>query len=624
MAVELSTVRPFSYRYNALSSVPIQILDLIKLKNRHRRLWQQNRLPHLRRRYNQLNRRVRWELDSLRFKSYNKYLLNLTPDDNSLWKATKRLLREKSQIPSLHHDNTVFESKTDKANVLADYFQSAFSPNSTVQDVNFSQIVNDTLTSPLYTVEYPVKFTNPSEISHYISTFNKKKSPGHDKIPNVVLKNLSQKGINFLSHLFNACFELSYFPRTWKHSEIIVIHKPGKPTSLVSSYRPISLLPTLSKLFEKAIKQRLDTYLNRTSLIPPHQFGFRSHHSTCHQVLRVSEDIIKSFERKEYTAAVFLDVAQAFDRVWHEGLRFKLRKFGVPLYLQNMINNFLKDRTFCVKIENSFSSTRPITAGVPQGAILSPILFNIFTADIPTSQITSTAVFADDTLLYYSHPDIYTAVATLQNSTNELTNWFKKWRIAINPNKSEAKIFSLRRNVDPPNLKIINQDVVWNPSDQAIKYLGVYLDKKLNWNFHVNKKLNSAYATLSKLYPILNRKTSTKIKSGLLIYKSILRPILLYACPIWGTASPTAIKKLQVFQNKVLRIILKCPWYTRNNQIHNELGVLDISNFIVKLSKAFFQKINFTDGINFFQIGQRSNLNQIRLKPRLPQDVLDV
>lgn len=625
LAIAQSTVKPFKQiKYNALTTIPRRILELIKLKNVSRRLWQQNRLPYLRRRYNQLNRRVKWELDRFRFESYNKYLSNLQPHDNSLWRATKRILKEKSHIPSLVIQDKVCDSATEKANLFADYFEEAFSPNTAVQDVNFSTIVDKTLTYPVHTVEFPIKYTRPGEVSQYINTFKKNKSPGHDKIPNIVLQNLSEKGLAFLSYLFNVCLDISYFPKTWKHSEIIVIHKPGKPSSSVSSYRPISLLPTLSKLFEKILKNRLEAYLNRSSLLPPHQFGFKDHHSTCHQLLRVSEDIIKAFDMKQHTVAVFLDVTQAFDRVWHEGLRYKLQEFGIPLYLQKIISSFLDDRSFTVKIDSSLSTSRPIKAGVPQGAVLSPVLFNIFTADIPISEITSTAIFADDTLLYSSHACIDTAVTNLQHTVNDLINWFTKWKIAINPTKTEAKIFTLRNPAQPQNLNVSGHDISWNPADQAIKYLGVYLDRKLNWKFHINKKLNLAYAVLSKLYPILNRRSSLQRKNSILLYKSILRPILLYACPIWSTSSPSTMKKLQTFQNKLLRIILKCPWYVRNNQTHVELGISHVNNYIKHLTSKFFQKLHLTSGMNFFGTGQPSNLQTLRLKPRLAQDLLDI
>jgi hypothetical protein len=241
---------------------------------------------------------------------------------------------------------------------------------------------------------------------------------------------------------------------------------------------------------------------------------------------------------------------------------------------------------------------------------------NVKTANVKT------AVFADDTLLYSTHHDIEIATLNVQDALDHLMTWFTKWRIAINPTKSEAKIFTLRKPEDPQNFVILGEQIPWSPPDQGIKYLGVYLDRKLNWKFHINKKLNLAYGRLSKLFPLLNKKSSLSIKNGTLLFKTLLRPLITYACPIWGTASSSTIQKLQTFQNKVLRTIVKCPWYIRNIQLHHELGIEPIKNFIKKTSSKFFSKLHLTSGIGFYNTGQPSDIGSLRLKPRLPQDVL--
>uniref|UniRef100_A0A2S2QCP3 Putative RNA-directed DNA polymerase n=1 Tax=Sipha flava TaxID=143950 RepID=A0A2S2QCP3_9HEMI len=175
---------------------------------------------------------------------------------------------------------------------------------------------------------------------------------------------------------------LFHFPLIFKFSIVILIHKPGKPKHLQSSYRPISLLPVLAKLFEKMILKRIRPIINSKNIIPHTQFGFRSCHSTIHQIHRLTDKIQTSFENKEYCPGVFLDLAQALDRVWHDGLLYKFKSFlPAPYYL--IILSYLCDRTFAVRQGDSTSSYFPISAGVPQGSDLSPDLFNIYTSDIP-------------------------------------------------------------------------------------------------------------------------------------------------------------------------------------------------------------------------------------------------
>jgi len=149
---------------------------------------------------------------------------------------------------------------------------------------------------------------------------------GHDLISNKVVKNLPTKIIVHLSHIYNAALRLSYFPTTWKSSVIVTVLKPGKPPEQPSSYWPISLLTVLGKILEKVILKRITTIAQLNNRIPNFQFGFRSLHATTHQLHRVVDTISTALETKKYCAGVFLDVAKAFDTVWHEGLLFKLKK----------------------------------------------------------------------------------------------------------------------------------------------------------------------------------------------------------------------------------------------------------------------------------------------------------
>lgn len=600
---------------------PLRILRLIKQKHNARRQWQRHRLPYLKRRLNTLTRLVKSELDNYRIESYQRYLSDIDPGDSSMWKATKRILRTQTIIPTLRENNLSYESDVQKTNLLADYFESAFQPNAEVDD-DTAELVHDFMSSTSSSAELPIKFISPSEIKSIIHNLRLRKAPGADLIPNIVLKYLTPKSLAILASIFNACISRGHFPSSWKHAEIIVIHKPNKPKHSPSSYRPISLLSSISKVLEKLIQKRLLHYLELSNILPPCQFGFRPMHSTTHQILRLTEKIIQGFEGKKHSAAAFLDVAQAFDKVWHEGLLYKLYKFGFPKFLQNLISSFLDNRTFCVKLNSTTSTLRPIKAGVPQGSILGPLLFNIFMSDMPDPPESTLALYADDTAVITQSSDLDTAVDALQLSVDCLYDWFSKWRLALNPTKCEMKIFSLKKYVHPPGVFVQGNLVRWNPDDQAIKYLGVYLDRRLNWNFHVNNKLAQGYARLAQLYSMINRKSTLKPTCSILIYKTILRPLIMYACPVWGPSlSKSKLNKIQIFQNKILRIAVNSPWYIRNEHIHEELGIDNISMFIRKSTVNFLQALDQVPGAVTFNIGQPTQ--HLRLKRRLPQDIMN-
>jgi len=237
--------------------------------------------------------------------------------------------------------------------------------------------------------------------------------------------------------------QLFYFPTIWKQSVVIVIPKAGKPKNLASSYRPISLLPTLGKLFEKLILLRIRPILHEHQIIPTTKFGFRPGHSTIHQVHRLTNSIASALERRQYYAGLFLDVAQAFDKVWHDGLLFKLKKF-MPAQLFLVIKSLLENRSFTVRQGNFFLPRFNITAGMPQGSDLAPDLYNNYTADIPLTPNTLLATFADDTALLSTIDDISIATHNLQHHTSLIEAWCKNWLIKINESKSTQVTFTLR------------------------------------------------------------------------------------------------------------------------------------------------------------------------------------
>jgi hypothetical protein len=243
---------------------------------------------------------------------------------------------------------------------------------------------------PLY---LPEKSFTPNEIKSTIQKYSLKKSPGFDLITTEDARCLPKKAILFLTHLFNSILRLSYCLLLWKFSNIILIPKPDKPLDLPSSYRPISLLPFLAKVLERLILKRLLPYIVTNKILPNSQFGFSSAHSTIHQLHRLVDAISFSLEKKCYCTCAFFDISHAFDRVWYEGLLFILKKF-LSSFLYLLLKSYLTNRHFQIRFGSSVSGIEKIFAGVPQGGIISPLLFNIYTPDQPVSQNTIVVDFS--------------------------------------------------------------------------------------------------------------------------------------------------------------------------------------------------------------------------------------
>jgi len=246
-----------------------------------------------------------------------------------------------------------------------------------------------------------------------LKSLQNKKSPGYDNISGKLIKELSPKGIRFLAILINAVFRLCHFPSQWKVAQIILIGKPGKNPDLPTSYRPISLLSVMSKICEKLLLNKINPIVLSKKLIPNHQFGFCNHHATIEQVHRLTSKIKEAFEKKEYCTGAFLDVAQTFDKVWHKGLLYKLNRM-FPNNIYQLLYSYLTNRSFQVNINQTVTKLYPINAGIPQGSVLGPTLYLLYTADLPTMQEITTATYADDTAVLVSHPRPEVAAEVLQ------------------------------------------------------------------------------------------------------------------------------------------------------------------------------------------------------------------
>jgi hypothetical protein len=384
-----------------------------------------------------------------------------------------------------------------------------------------------------------------------------------------------------------ACLKLSYFPQIWKQAQVIAIHKPGKDSSLTSSYRPISLLSSLSKILERVILKRINDHLSDNNILPTEQYGFRQKRSTTHQLNRIVNYIKRKYTiNKSSTGMILLDIERAFDRVWHNGLLFKMINYNFPLYLTKIISSFLENRSFYVKLCNSSSQSKSMPFGLPQGAVLSPTLYNVFTADIPKSENCEIALFADDTSFFISSPYANVIRRNLITYSNSLEKYFKKWKVSLNMDKTQAIFFTKRRKLELPGrtIKIFNKNISWQNS---AKYLGLILDKKLTFKNHIEAVIEKANKSSRILYPLLNRKSKLNLKNKLLLYKVALRPIITYACPIFGDAAKTHQKKMQTFQNKIIKIILNVPWYTGTNYIHQQANIMLVKEYMEKLNSKF-------------------------------------
>ena len=559
---------------------PLEVRIMVAKKRRARRRWQESRDPTDKATLNKLCKELREKIREVKNNSFQAYLGSLTPTettDYSLWKAAKYLKRPVVQLPPLRNTNgTWARNDIQKATVFADHLVQVFQPNAIHSDENLevsTQLDDDP----------PIRLVTPMEVAREITYgLKSKKAPGYDGISARILKELPRKGLILLTYIINAAFRLKYVPQSWKKAEVIMILKPGKPSDLAASYRPISLLPTLSKLFEKLLLRRLKPLLAKRQLIPNEQYGFRERHSTIDQVHRLTSEISKALEEKKYCCAAFLDSAQAFDRVWHEGLLFKLRCNLPPAY-SDLLASYLKERLFRVKCGVTTTNWYPIAAGVPQGSVLGPLLYLVYTHDIPQHPNTTTALFADDTAILAIAKTQDLATSQLQSALDDVALWTRSWKIRLNPDKSTHVVFTLRNTDSIPLL--LEEKII--PRKDSAKYLGMHLDSRLNWKVHVKLKRQQMRERMRSLYWLLGSHSSLSLNSKRLLYIATVKPIWTYGCQLWGCASSSNIDIIDRGQNIALRTIVHAYRYERNTDIQRDLRIPSVREEILRFASRY-------------------------------------
>ena len=461
-------------------------------------------------------------------KNQGKKLSNPETAQKTYWNIIKNFLNKSKipRIPPLFHLDKFIMNCKQKAEIFNDYFSSQCTPfqnESTLPP--FKKFTNNKIDS--FTI-------TDDEIKHLLKNINIGKATGPDNISANLLKMCGDTLVVPIKIIFLNILRTGIFPAQWKQANVTPVHKK-KDKQLVENYRPISLLPILSKIFERIVFKNLYNHLVANNLISKNQSGFRPGDSCSNQLLFLINEIHKAFDDKNCleVRSVFLDMSKAFDKVWHQGLIFKLKQNGVCGQLLKLLSDYLSNRFQRVVINGQSSSWAPILSGVPQGSVLGPLLFLIFVNDLETGITSNVKFFADDVSLFSIVRDPQTSANILNRDLSVISSWANQWKMSFNPDPTkpaEEIIFSskLVETAHPP--LFFNDIQVKNVSHH--KHLGLILDRKLSFNRHINEKVNKAkkwIGIIRHLRSYLPTKTLEQI------YKMYARPHLDYCDIIYHT-----------------------------------------------------------------------------------------
>ena len=499
-------------------------------------------------------------------KEKKKYLDSLNGNSRKTWATLKSFnicTSKNYEIPqNLSNPNDI-------NNYFATYLQNK---SNCTNKINF--YANNSFKDNL---KFNFKLTNMSTV-HKILNNIKTNATGVDEISPLMLKYCSPYIDKYITHIVNCCIEISYFPDQWKISVGKPLPKTTNPSSF-SELRIISILPALSKIFERILHEQMYEYCIENAIIPNAQCGFRKGYDTSVALINVLDDIFRAHDKKMNTILVLLDFSKAFDTVNHDLLLAKLQYYGYSNESCMLIKSYLTNRFQSVCCNNTFSDRAAIASGVPQGSILGPLLFLIYTSDLLKSlNFCKIQAFADDTQIYicFDTEDFKEIEFCVNEDLKLLCQFSEDHNLKLNPDKSQVMAFGNKKNTELIknnfNISINNSKLSFVDS---IKNLGVIIDTQLRFKEHLKKLIQKSFFALKVLYS--NRHILNKS-----LRKSLCETLVLsnftYCDYIYGFCLDLESKnRIQRVQNACVRFICGLRKFDHISHLYRDLGWLKMN-----------------------------------------------
>ena len=469
------------------------------------------------------------------------------------WKLIDDLTSRKNgrvrNISEIKVNNESISSAVEMAEVFNDFFATIGSY--LASEIQPSTIGLEFYLQPTDTI-FSLKPPSTSTVCRLLNQLDTNKATGLDRIPCKLLKLSSSIVGPSLAYIFKCCIDAEIFPNEWKIAKVTPLFKKESKREL-GNYRPISVLPLVSKIFEKIIYCQLYDYLQDNSLLNTYQSGFRSMHSTLTALLETTNNWSINIDN----GVLFIDLKKAFDTIDHEIILRKLANYGVNQSALRFCGSHLCNRSQKCSVNEALSSASKLTYGVPQGSILGPLLFLIYINDLPNClDISCAKMFADDTNITVPGCTFAQLEQATNSELNNLYNWLKANKLSLNIAKTEFMVISTRQKFLAGNCSKINIQLDGHPISRVehTKSLGLNIDDRLSWSNHIKdlcKKISSVIGALRRIRPLISQSTAVQI------YNALIQPHFDYCAPVWDGLSSYLCEKLQKLQNRAARVILQ-------------------------------------------------------------------
>ena len=468
-------------------------------------------------------------------------------NNKAFWKYVNSRRKTTSNVADLEKSDGIFATTDqDKADTLNSQYVKTFTEEDLSNLPTFK--TKNVTTEPLEDIRF-----SEGMVLKKLKALRVDKSPGPDGLHPRVLKELAEQLALPLSLVFTKSVKEGYLPYQWKRANVCPIFKKGNRSD-PANYRPVSLTSIVCKIMERIISESIMEHTKANDLQCPQQHGFTSGKSTVTNLLEATNIWTEALGHQAPVDIIYLDYAKAFDTVPHERLCRQVETFGIRGHVLHWIRSFLTGRVQRVAVNGQYSSWREVTSGVPQGSVLGPLLFTLFVSDIPSIVDNFCSLFADDTKLftamYDENYDRYTS--SLQTDLNQLQRWTEEMQMRLHPDK--CKVMHLGKNNPRTEYTLLKSDGTVHPlsTTAAEKDLGVTIDEELKYSKHIQTQINKANRTIGALKQSYKYMDKT---SFLMLYKSLIRPHLEYASPVWSARTKHDQDALESVQRRATRLV---------------------------------------------------------------------
>ena len=495
--------------------------------------------------------------------AWNRYTANLsyTTPSSKVWQMIRNINGSKT-IQMLHgplcSENTYYTSDFDKATLIGHTLSKTIGTHTDLvwndDSFNCDKTYADPQPNTIFDYNRPI---SEQEFNDTIAQYSSGKGTamGEDYFHKKFLVQLPLNYKKYILELFNLIWSSGQIPKVWKSSLIFPTPKPGKDTTNPENIRPISFLSCLGKLLEKLVFNRLYWLTEKNNILNATQCGFRKNHTSLDQVIKLELFIRTKLKAKQHTLVLFIDISKAFDSIHHGALIHKLKCLGLKGALLNYIENFLQNRSFKVTIGNSISDAFVIKKGLPQGSVLSPLLFSLFGTDLPRHHSVENSEYADDVGFYSAADSLTKAEELLQAQTAKFYLWCQTWGLTINAEKTKILHFHNTRQVGDTKPKVLLNGTTI-PTAKTYKFLGMLMDAPtLTWKPHIESLVESCNKRLNMLKSLASKSWGADRRILMNFYKAYIIGKLNYGAELYNSAASIHKRKLETIQNSALRII---------------------------------------------------------------------